>query len=118
MPTPGQEPARPRANTAAVDEEAWVERLRRTVSEGLAAPPTAVEDGPSDHERSEAIIDLAAEALVDAPAVARALRDLERRVSAVDIRLRQLNEEWDRLVAEVADAVVARLDDRERTLSD
>jgi len=99
-----------------VDDEAWVERLRQAV----AARPLHVHDDPVAAEGPEPpqVIDLAADALADAPAVANALRDLERRVAAVDIRLRQLNEEWDRLVADVADAVVARLDERWRQLSD
>jgi len=102
-----------------VDDEAWVERLRRAVAGGGQAT-SAVEvverygtvPDPVEPELETAPL------LADAPAVASALRDLERRVAAVDIRLRQLNEEWDRLVDQVAEAVVSRLEQRERALSD
>jgi hypothetical protein len=101
-----------------VDDEAWVERLRRAVT-GEVAPAgveQAAEVNGRPPEPEGAPPDPLPE-LADAPAVAAALRDLERRVAAVDIRLRQLNEEWDRLVDQVADAVVARLEERSQTLS-
>lgn len=97
-----------------MDDEAWVDRLRRVVAGDVARVEPEVDAAVG--ERPEPPVGLAGP--TNDQAVADALRDLERRVSAVDIRLRQLNEEWDRLVDHVADAVVARLGERLGAVSD
>jgi hypothetical protein len=93
-----------------VDDEAWVERLRRAVADGLDnrdEPDRSALPPPGQNGRTE----VAPSSPMSAEVVS-ALRDLERRLTAVDTRLRQLNESRDRLVEDIADAVLARLDAR------
>jgi hypothetical protein len=95
-----------------VDDEAWVERLRRAVSEGMVAAPAA-DDGAVDPGPAPGpVTDPATEVPDPTDALVGALRDLERKVAVLDIRLRQMHEARDALVADVADAVVDRLADR------
>ncbi|MFP5322547.1 MAG: hypothetical protein ACLGIC_11975 [Acidimicrobiia bacterium] len=87
-----------------MDDEAWLARLRQAVADGVDRTypddPAAVRPA-GDRDR-----DLAA-----VPG------ELEHRLLAVEARLRRMEEDRDRLVADIADAVVARLDARWRGLS-
>lgn len=91
-----------------VDVDAWLERLR-----------TAVTQVHDDVGPAEAVVDdQPAESLVvrtmSSSEVMSRLRDLERRLAAIEGVLERLPSQHriDRLVSEVADAVVERLDAR------
>lgn len=92
------------------DQDDFLDSLRR------AAARTASDPSPSSPAwPAPARID--ADAAAPTPPLvfsrtADALRDLEGRVGGLEEQLRRLNEDRDRVVADVADAVVARLDAR------
>jgi hypothetical protein len=89
-----------------VDEDEWVRRLSRAVSAGAgeASPPGNGNPAPAEGSASRTS--------VTPGEVVQALRDLEQRIMAIDIRLRHVIERQDHLIDDVAAAVVARLDAR------
>jgi hypothetical protein len=101
-------------------EDDFLDRIRQAASRGPA--DAAV---PSDRERPQgsAIEPRGTTPPRPSPLVssqtADALRALESRVAGLEEQLRRLNEDRARVVADVADAVVARLDARwARSLSE
>jgi hypothetical protein len=90
-----------------VDEDEWVRRLSRAVSTGGKGTPH-----PSNGASSAAAERSISRTSVSPAELVQALRDLEQRIMAIDIRLRPVIEQQDHLIEDVADAVVGRLDAR------
>jgi hypothetical protein len=89
-----------------VDEDEWVRRLSRAVSAGAEGTT------PSNGASSAAAEGSISRTSISPGEVVQALRDLEQRIMAIDIRLRHVIEQQDHLIDDVAAAVVARLDAR------
>lgn len=101
------------------DDDDFFESLRRAA----ARPPGAAPATPPEPSAAEPrAVDDPAPATPAVPLVssrtAEALRDLEDRIAGLEGQVRALTESHDRFVADVADAVIARLDARwARTLA-
>lgn len=102
-----------------MDDDEWVERLRRAVVEGgtavqeRAEPPSAQPEATPGSEPAPEQPELDVAGLTSTIThLDQAVRQLDEKVSQVNARLRLLEHQRERIVDQIADAVVARLDAR------
>lgn len=99
------------------DDDDFFESLRRAAARPPgAAPATLPATPPEPSDAEPRAVDDTSPATPAVPLVssrtAEALRDLEDRIAGLEGQVRALNESHDRFVADVADAVITRLDAR------
>lgn len=102
-----------------MDDDEWVERLRRAVAEGTPAVQERDDHAPMQPAETPAADTHSALPDVDLAALTGALRTLEQamrqlddKLASVDARLRLLEHQRESIVDQIADAVVARLEAR------
>lgn len=103
-----------------MDDDEWVERLRRAVANGALEAQAGEPAGGQAIEPPAPPVEAPREPTgVDVAALNRTLRGLERSVRTIESQvesvrdqLQALQDDRDRLIAEIAAAVMARLDAR------
>jgi hypothetical protein len=95
------------------DDDDFLENLRRAAARtSIESPSTAPDRLGAPTRGAEDTAPPAQAASLVSTGTADALRDLEARIADLEQQVRRLNEDRDRVVSDVADAVVARLDAR------